>query len=78
MKVLPTGLAGVLLIEPPVHGDDRGAFVEIFEQRRYARAGIRGPFVQDNVSLSRAGVLRGLHYQHPFDQGKLVCVLEGE
>ena len=59
-------------------GDARGYFLESFSAERYADAGIPGPFVQDNVSLSARGVLRGLHFQHPFSQGKLVYVLRGE
>lgn len=78
MKVTATKLAGVLLIEPTVVGDERGFFMEAFNAAQYAAAGIPGPFVQDNVSRSRRGVLRGLHLQHPHSQGKLVSVLEGE
>lgn len=78
MKVLATRLPGVLLIEPEVFGDTRGFFMEIWQDRRYARAGIVGTFVQDNMSFSGRGVLRGLHLQHPRLQGKLVHVLQGE
>ena len=78
MKVTPTALAGVALVDPQVHGDARGFFLESFHAGRYAAAGVAGPFVQDNVSRSRHGVLRGLHLQHPYAQGKLVSVLEGE
>jgi dTDP-4-dehydrorhamnose 3,5-epimerase len=78
VKVTPTALPDVLLIEPKVFGDARGYFFESYSARRYAEAGIVAPFVQDNVSFSRRGVLRGLHYQHPFGQGKLVGVLRGE
>ena len=78
MKVFETGLPGVLIIEPQVIGDERGFFMESFQQRRYAQAGVTGPFVQDNVSCSRRGVLRGLHFQHPQAQGKLAYVLHGE
>lgn len=78
MKTIPTRLPGVLLIEPPVFGDGRGFFMETFQAERYAQAGIPGPFVQDNVSLSRHGILRGLHLQNPMPQGKLVYVLRGE
>ena len=78
MNVTETALPGVLLIEPKVFGDDRGYFLETFSVTRYAEAGICGPFVQDNVSRSRRGVLRGLHYQNPHAQAKLVSVLEGE
>jgi dTDP-4-dehydrorhamnose 3,5-epimerase len=78
MKVSETALPGVLLVEPSVFGDERGFFLETYQADRYAAAGIPGPFVQDNVSRSRRGVLRGLHYQHPDAQGKLVQVLDGE
>lgn len=77
MKVLPTELPGVLIIEPKVFGDDRGFFYESFQAQRYAEAGISGPFVQDNVSRSARGTLRGLHFQEPQPQGKLVGVLRG-
>ena len=78
MKVTPTALPEVLVIEPKFFGDARGYFFESYSARRYAEAGITATFVQDNVSRSRRGVLRGLHYQHPHGQGKLVGVLEGE
>ena len=77
MKVTPLSLPEVLLIEPAVFGDARGYFFESYRAERYGAAGIALPFVQDNVSLSRRGVLRGLHYQHPNPQGKLVQVLRG-
>jgi dTDP-4-dehydrorhamnose 3,5-epimerase len=77
MNVVETSLPGVLLIEPKVFGDARGFFMETFSAKRYTDAGIGGPFVQDNVSLSAKNVLRGLHYQHPRAQGKLVYVLSG-
>jgi dTDP-4-dehydrorhamnose 3,5-epimerase len=78
VKVLETAIPGVLLVEPRVFGDARGFFLETYHADRYAAAGVPGPFVQDNVSRSRRGVLRGLHFQHPHGQGKLVQVLEGE
>jgi dTDP-4-dehydrorhamnose 3,5-epimerase len=78
MIVTPTALPGVLIIEPKVFGDPRGFFFETWHEARYREAGISVPFVQDNVSFSRRGVLRGLHLQHPGDQAKLVTVLEGE
>ena len=68
----------VLLVEPDRFGDARGYFLETWRQERYEAAGIRLPFVQDNLSRSARGILRGLHLQHPHDQGKLVYVLEGE
>ena len=77
MKVVPTELPEVLIVEPGVHGDSRGFFYESFQALRYAEAGIPGPFVQDNVSRSARGTLRGLHLQHPKGQGKLVQVLRG-
>ena len=79
MKVNSTALPGVLLIEPDVYGDERGFFVETFQVQRYlAAAGIDLPFVQDNHSRSRRGVLRGLHMQKARPQGKLVRVARGE
>ncbi|AHE98560.1 dTDP-4-dehydrorhamnose 3,5-epimerase [Thioalkalivibrio paradoxus] len=78
MKVLETALPGVLLLEPQVFGDERGFFMETYHAERYAAAGIERAFVQDNVSRSGHGILRGLHLQHPHAQGKLVYVLEGE
>jgi len=70
-------LPEVLMVDPPVHGDSRGFFYEAFQARRYAEAGITGPFVQDNLSRSVRGTLRGLHFQEPRGQGKLVQVLRG-
>jgi len=78
MKVTPTDLPGVLLIEPAVFSDARGFFLENYHARRYTEVGIPGPFVQDNHSRSRQGVLRGLHYQLHHPQGKLVWVTRGE
>jgi len=78
VEVKKTRLPGVLLLEPSVFRDGRGAFLETWHDERYTAFGISGPFVQDNVSRSVKGVLRGLHFQHPNDQGKLVQVLEGE
>lgn len=79
MKVTPTDLAGVVLIEPKVYGDERGFFVETFQAQRYLElAGISATFVQDNHSRSRRGVLRGLHLQKARPQGKLVRVARGE
>ena len=72
MNVTETSLPGVLLIEPRVLGDARGWFVETYRVERYAAHGIGGPFVQDNLSRSARGTLRGLHLQHPHGQGKLV------
>lgn len=78
MKVITTDLPGVLVIEPRVAGDGRGYFLETWHGARYAAHGIQEQFVQDNQSLSRRGVLRGLHFQHPRGQGKLIAVLVGE
>ena len=77
MRVTKTDILGVLLIEPDVFRDPRGLFLETYHARRYAEAGIPGPFVQDNYSQSMRGTLRGLHYQEPHAQGKLVMVTEG-
>jgi dTDP-4-dehydrorhamnose 3,5-epimerase len=78
MKVTPLEIPEILLVEPKVLGDARGYFVETFQAERYAEVGIRERFVQDNLSLSCRGTLRGLHLQHPRGQGKLVYVVEGE
>jgi dTDP-4-dehydrorhamnose 3,5-epimerase len=78
MKVTPTAIPQVQLIEPRVFSDDRGFFMETFQAERYSDVGITGSFVQDNLSRSVQGVLRGLHFQYPYEQGKLVYVLEGE
>lgn len=77
MQVQELELPGVLLIQPQVFGDSRGYFLETWNRNRYRAAGIDVDFVQSNVSRSARGVLRGLHYQHPKPQGKLVYVLEG-
>ena len=77
MKVIETILPGVLIIEPKVFGDARGFFVESFQVERYRDAGITLPFVQDNHSRSRRGVLRGLHFQRTRPQGKLVRASRG-
>ena len=78
MKILPTGLDGALIIEPDAHGDNRGFFMETFQKKRYAGAGIDVEFVQDNISFSVRHTLRGLHFQQPHGQAKLVQVLDGE
>lgn len=78
MRVAPTRLADVLLIEPKVFGDARGFFYESWNEREFERAGIRARFVQDNQSRSGKGVLRGLHYQVRRPQGKLIRVTQGE
>jgi dTDP-4-dehydrorhamnose 3,5-epimerase len=78
MKVVSCDLAGLLLIEPKVFGDARGFFLETWNRCRYGECGIDTDFVQDNLSFSRRGTLRGLHFQNPMPQGKLVSVLQGE
>jgi dTDP-4-dehydrorhamnose 3,5-epimerase len=77
MKITPQRIADVLLFEPRVFADARGYFLETHNAARYTEAGLP-VFVQDNVSQSRRGVVRGLHYQHPNGQGKLVMALVGE
>lgn len=78
MKVIETALPGALILEPQVFGDARGFFYESYNKAKWIEAGIDADFVQSNVSRSACGVLRGLHYQWPNPQGKLVSVLEGE
>ncbi len=78
MKIIPTAIADVFIIEPKVFGDDRGFFLETFQAKRYQEEiGITQPFVQDNYSRSSVGVLRGLHFQKTKPQGKLVRVAQG-
>ena len=77
MNVIATDIPEVLIIEPKIFGDQRGFFVETYQFRRYAEFGISRPFVQDNMSRSSYGVLRGLHLQNPSPQGKLVSVMRG-
>ena len=78
MKVEKTSLPGVVVITPKVHGDDRGFFMETFHQGDFSTAGLPVNFVQDNHSRSAHGVLRGLHFQYPQWQGKLVRAINGE
>ena len=78
VKVIETDLPGCLVLEPQVFGDKRGYFYESFNSEKLAGIGLHPQFVQGNVSSSTRGVLRGLHYQWPNPQGKLVSVLEGE
>jgi dTDP-4-dehydrorhamnose 3,5-epimerase len=78
MNVTPGKLKGLLVVEPKVFGDSRGFFMESWNLRKYQDAGISASFVQDNISVSRRGALRGLHFQNPNGQGKLVSVLQGE
>jgi len=78
MKVIESDLPGCLVLEPQVFADERGFFYESFNHDKLAAHGLQPNFVQGNVSSSTRGVLRGLHYQWPKPQGKLVSVLEGE
>lgn len=78
MKIIETRLPGCVVIEPAVFGDERGFFFETWNAARFGEHGLPTEFVQSNVSSSSRGVLRGLHYQWPNPQGKLVSVLEGE
>lgn len=78
MKIKETSLPGVFLIETDVYKDSRGFFMETWNEKRYKELGLDVNFIQDNLSYSSRGVLRGLHYQHPNPQGKLVYVVQGE
>jgi dTDP-4-dehydrorhamnose 3,5-epimerase len=78
IRKVPTSLPGVVILEPRVFGDERGFFLESYNQKALAELGIREQFVQDNHSGSRRNVLRGLHYQIKQPQGKLVRAVEGE
>jgi dTDP-4-dehydrorhamnose 3,5-epimerase len=78
MKVFETPLAGALVLEPKVFADDRGFFLESYNEKAFQEIGIRDKFVQDNHSYSKRGVLRGLHYQVEKPQGKLVRVVSGD
>ena len=78
MHIQPLEIPDVLYIEPTIFADNRGYFFESFNQDAYVDAGLNVTFVQDNVSLSKRGVLRGLHFQNPRPQGKLVFALAGE
>lgn len=77
MNIIKTAIPGVLIIEPKIFGDARGFFLETFQADRYAAIGLAQPFIQDNLSRSVKGTLRGLHFQNPKPQGKLVTVLRG-
>ena len=78
MKVIPSKLPGVRILQPDVYGDTRGFFMETWNARRYESVLGLMSFVQDNLSFSRRGILRGLHFQNPNSQGKLVYVIQGE
>ena len=77
-KFMETSIEGVHIIEPTVFGDERGYFMETYQEKEFKEAGIDGTFVQDNQSKSKRGVLRGLHFQRTKPQGKLVRVIRGE
>jgi dTDP-4-dehydrorhamnose 3,5-epimerase len=78
MEIIKTPISGLLIIKPDVFGDDRGHFFESYNQNKFKEIGLNTNFVQDNQSLSKKGVLRGLHFQNPpFAQGKLVRVIKG-
>ena len=77
MKIVPCDIEGPLIIEPQVFGDERGFFMESWNAAKFAEAGLDFPFVQDNHSRSQKGVLRGMHFQNPGPQGKLVRVVSG-
>lgn len=78
IRVTKTPIEGLYIIEPTVHGDDRGYFMETYNQRDMEEAGLYVKFVQDNQSMSAKGVLRGLHFQKQYPQGKLVRVIKGK
>ncbi len=78
MNIIETKIPDLKIIEPGIFGDERGFFLETYNAQRYREAGISEDFVQDNLSFSRRGILRGLHFQRPMEQGKLVQVLQGE
>lgn len=78
MKIYPTSLPEVMILEPQIYHDERGFFFELYHQEKYAAAALPPQFVQDNYSSSKQGTLRGLHYQIRQTQGKLVQVLIGE
>jgi dTDP-4-dehydrorhamnose 3,5-epimerase len=78
MNIIKTDIVDALIIEPKIFGDQRGFFMETFSEKRYKEAGIKENFVQDNRSRSSKGVLRGLHFQRKYPQGKLVWATRGE
>ncbi len=78
MNISKCDIEGLAILEPKVFGDSRGFFLELWSQPRFEAAGLPADFQQDNMSYSRRGILRGLHYQNPNPQGKLITVLEGE
>jgi dTDP-4-dehydrorhamnose 3,5-epimerase len=79
MKIIETGIPGLVIIEPRVFGDERGYFLESYNTEKYLEVGINCQFVQDNESMSKYGVIRGLHYQlNPYSQSKLVRAIKGK
>ena len=78
MKIITTPIDGLLVLEPDVFRDERGFFLETFHEQKYEDLGIKSKFVQDNLSLSSKGILRGLHFQYRHPQAKLVQVILGE
>lgn len=78
MQIIETAIEGVVVVEPDVYGDHRGFFMETYQRRRYENNGILMDFVQDNLSYSKHGTLRGLHFQISHPQSKLVQVIQGE
>ena len=78
MRFVPAGISGVIVVEPDVHSDSRGFFVETYHAEKYRGGGIDARFVQDNHSRSAASTIRGLHLQRQHPQGKLIRVIEGE
>jgi dTDP-4-dehydrorhamnose 3,5-epimerase len=78
MEVETTPISGLLIFKPKIFGDSRGFFLETYNHDRYRDAGLQESFVQDNMSYSQKGVLRGLHFQKPYTQGKLVSVVQGQ
>ena len=78
MQIEETDIPGVLVVTPKVFGDERGFFLETYNKEEFQQAGIEPEFVQDNHSKSTQGVVRGLHYQKKFPQGKLIWVIQGE
>lgn len=77
-KFTKTGIEGVIIVEPEVFGDNRGYFMETYHEKIFKENGITADFVQDNQSKSKKGVIRGLHFQYKYPQGKLVRVISGE
>ena len=78
MNVLESSLKGVMIIKPDVFQDNRGFFMETYQKDKYEKSDLKTVFVQDNLSYSSRGTLRGLHYQHPYPQAKLVQAIKGE